>query len=99
MELVVKELQTLALISPHVSFAFDNLGKDRDGQPKRTRVLSLPKVNCSNLSLGMEIDPMIEALSLLKTPSLLHSFREIYGRALVEVSQHIVSVDSRLCSH
>jgi len=45
MELVIKELQTFALVFPQVAFSFEDTSKSsKDSATKKTRVLSVPKV-------------------------------------------------------
>lgn len=48
-DLIVKDLQTFALVCPRVSFALDLLGRQRNGEDARSRVLTLPKVVSSFL--------------------------------------------------
>jgi DNA mismatch repair protein MLH3 len=44
LELIRKELGTLALVFPSVTFTLDDISKAHDGQADRSRVMSITKV-------------------------------------------------------
>lgn len=41
---IVKDIQTFALVCAHVSFALDVLGKKRNGDDTKSKILTLSKV-------------------------------------------------------
>jgi DNA mismatch repair protein MLH3 len=77
-ELVRKDIATLALVSPSVTFIIDDLSKTTTGQTDRSRVLSVPRVNSMLLVHFLLTND-------IQTSSMLTTFRQVHGRNLAEV--------------
>lgn len=46
-ELVVKEIECFSLVFPHVAFSLDSITRSRGGETKKSRIISVSKVNAS----------------------------------------------------
>jgi len=46
-ELIRKDIESFALVFPHVSFTLDNAHRSKDGGPGKGRILTIPKTSSS----------------------------------------------------
>jgi hypothetical protein len=79
LDLVRKDVATLALVSPSVTFTIDDDSKTAAGQTDRARILSIPKVGGRTSGTGHYL------INLWQTSSMLATFRQIHGRTLAGV--------------
>ena len=78
MELIRQELETYALLFPNVSFSLESL--QNDASSSKGRVFRIPKV-CAII----RICKLFDLQGCDQSLSSLTAFRNIYGKALVEV--------------